>query len=102
VGLVMIVLKDVNDGELPNGCKIERFVEGALFRGTVAEKAIDNLACVLDLRCQRGAGRMRDGLPDDAGCAGKVGFRVRQIDRAAKTSAKTVSPAVDLRHDFSG
>ena len=50
VGLVVVVFQDVNDGQLPHGREVQRFVESSLLGRTVAEETVNDLAGIFHLR----------------------------------------------------
>jgi hypothetical protein len=49
IGLVLIVLEQVNNRQLPDCGHVQRFEECALLRSAVAEKGINDLASLLYL-----------------------------------------------------
>src|SRR5690242_5950599 len=74
-------------------------MEGALFRGAVAEEAQDDLALLSDLSGERDAGRLGYALADDARRAEEAAAGVTQVHRPAVAPAESVLAAVDLGHD---
>src|SRR5215470_18931979 len=98
VGLILIVFKNVNDWQLPNGCHVQRFEEGALLRGPISKKAVHDLPGLLYLRCQRGSRRMCNALPNNSRRPRKMAGRIRQMHRPAKTTAESVLAAKDFGH----
>jgi hypothetical protein len=96
--VVGVVLQHVDDRELPQRGDVQRFGERALLGRAVAEEAQHHLPLLADLRRVRGAGRLRDALPDNARRAQEPALGVGQVHRAAVAAAQAGGPPVDLGH----
>ena len=96
--VVGVVLQHVDDRQLPQRGHVQRFGERALLGRAVAEEAQHHLPLPADLRRVRGAGRLRDALPDDPGRAQEPALGIGQVHRATVTAAQPGGPPVDLGH----
>ena len=100
VRLILIVFEDVHDRKLPDRGNVERFEERALFGSAISEKAVNDLAALLNLRGESGAGRVRDTLPDDSRSAGEMAGRIGKVHGATKALAQAIFSAEDFRHNL--
>jgi hypothetical protein len=96
--VVGIVLQHVDDRQFPQRGHVQRFGKRALLGRAVAEEAQHHLPLPADLRRVRGAGRLRDALPDDPGRTEEPALGIGQVHRAAVTAAQPGGPPVDLGH----
>ena len=80
---VAVVLATEDDGELPDGGHVQRFVEGADVHGRLAEIAEAHLVAVAVLDCEAEPGGERDVAAHDPVPAHEPLFRVEEVHRAA-------------------
>src|SRR5215475_1942638 len=98
VGLILVVLEDIYNGQLPDSRHVQRFEERALLGCPISKKAVHDLPRFLHLRCQRGSSRMRNALPNNSGSAREMARWIRQVHRPAKATAESVLAAKNFRH----
>jgi len=96
--VVGVVLQHVHDGQLPQRGHVQGLGERALLGRAVTEEAQHHLPLPADLRRVRGAGGLRDALPDDPGRAQEPALGIGQVHRAAVAAAQPGGPPVDLGH----
>ena len=84
---VQVVLHDVDHGQLPKACHVERLVEIAGAGSAVAKKAEDDAVCSLQLLRQTGARRHGYVAAHDAGRTQVAALHVGDVHGAAAPQA---------------
>ena len=93
----LVVLDEIDDGELPDGRHIDALMEAALVGCAVAEERNGHRTVVVDLGCQRRAGGQRNAAADDAVRAEQAALDLRDVHGAAAAVAEATLLAVELR-----
>src|SRR5450759_3879949 len=99
---VTVVLDDEDDGEIPQGSQVQRFMERADVDGRLSEEADADLIAATILDCESDAGRDRNVSTDDGVSAQEVRLGIEDVHGAALAARATGGPAEQLRHDRAG
>src|SRR5581483_6553173 len=95
---VTVVFTEVNDGKLPEGGHVERFVERTLIDRAVPEEAQTYLVGATNFGTQADAGSERDAAADNGRLADESNAVVRQVHGAAAVLADARCFAHQLGH----
>ena len=93
----LVVLDEIDDGELPDGRHIDALMEAALVGCAVAEERNGHRAVVANFGRQRRASGQRNAAADDAVRAEQAALDLRDVHGAAAAVAEAALLAVELR-----
>lgn len=93
----LVVLEEIDDGELPDGRHVDALMEATLVGRAVAEERNGHRTVVANFGRQRRAGGQRDAAADDAVRAEQAALDLRDVHGAAAAVAEATLLAVELR-----